>query len=92
MRLPPSSSPSPCRSTWSTGRGSGGRNRVGSCKKEKLSGIFSDLWPTYLSTYFSGKTSLSSPASLQHFVDQADLELAASRMMGLTVHTTRPAP
>lgn len=30
MRAPPSSSPNPCSSTWSGGRGSGGRSRAGS--------------------------------------------------------------
>lgn len=38
MRLPPSSSPSPCRSTWSTGRGSGGRSRAGSWKGRDCQG------------------------------------------------------
>ncbi|EGW12508.1 hypothetical protein I79_013494 [Cricetulus griseus] len=51
MRLPPSSSPSPCRNTWSTGRGSGGRSRTGSWKERRLSaGLCSYLW--HLFVYF----------------------------------------
>lgn len=39
MSAPPSSSPSPCSSMWSRGRGSGGRSRAGSWKERRTSGV-----------------------------------------------------